>query len=147
MTSASSPLPDLGIGGGVSLFGVAEGGLDAAMAETFSDGGQADAVVDEVCGVGVAELVDCAGDAGGIAVPGPSRLGGLVTQRAASAVLLGAEQRAVAVPGVAEVGAHGGDEPVVVEEHGALPAAFAPDQEVFVVGGGPVTGRVTDDRF
>lgn len=61
-------------------------------------------------GMGVAKLVERARDAGGVGVPGPSRVCGLVAKRAASAVLFGPGQRAVAVAGLAQVGAQGGDE-------------------------------------
>lgn len=75
MGSCSTPAPKLQISRAVTLFRVAEGRLDTVMPETLADGGQADAVVDEVGGMGVSELMDGAGGADGLAVPGPTGLG------------------------------------------------------------------------
>jgi len=62
-------LAELGVGDGVGLFGVAQGGLDVGVSEAFADVGQADAAVDAGLGVDVPEVVQRAGDAGRGGVP------------------------------------------------------------------------------
>jgi len=65
------------------VIGVEQGGLDLAVAESFADGLEADAVADEFGGVGVAQLVELDVFAGGRVVLGPQLLGGGVAQRVA----------------------------------------------------------------
>ena len=51
------------------------------MAQPLTDGGEADASVDEFRRVGMTQLVQSGVDAGGDAVPGPVLLSRLVAQR------------------------------------------------------------------
>ena len=59
------PGSKLCIGDSVRLLGIAQGGLQVAMAEPLADGGEAHASVDELRRVGVAQLMQGGVDAGG----------------------------------------------------------------------------------
>src|SRR5438876_7700391 len=131
----SSPGPKFGVGCGVRLFGVAQGGLDVLVSEAFADGGQADAAVDKFGGVGVPELVQGRDHAGGGGIAGPVFLHGGVPQRPAYAILLRPEDWPVGVAGGLEVAAQLSDQPRLVEQHRAPPAALAGHANVFVVDG------------
>ena len=112
------------IGDGVRLLRVAQRGLQVAMAQPLADGGEADASVDELRRVGMAQLVQSGVDASGGAVRNPVLIGRLITQRTTPAVLLSAEQRAVPVAGVAEVGALLNNQAVAIDQHSAPPATL-----------------------
>ncbi len=62
------PGSELRVGDGVRLLRIAQGGLQVKLAEPLADGGAAHAGVDELRGVGVAQLVHAGVDAGGRAV-------------------------------------------------------------------------------
>ena len=62
------------------MLGVAQGGLDVPVSEPLTDGGEGDPVVDELGGVRVAELVEGAGDPGGLAVLAPPGVDGVVAE-------------------------------------------------------------------
>src|SRR3712207_338076 len=82
--SRASPLPraHLRVSRRVGLLGVAEGGVDARVTESFTDGREADAAVDEGLGVAVAEVVDGhPGETGALRVLRKPRLQRLVAQR------------------------------------------------------------------
>jgi hypothetical protein len=62
-------------------------------------------------------------------------VGRLITQRTTQAVLLSAEQRAVPVAGVAEVGAQLDNQTVAVDQYRAPPATFTEYGQVLIVAG------------
>ncbi len=70
MSLGCSPTPgsELGIGDGIRLLCVAQGGLQVAIAKSLANGGEADASVDELRRVGMAHLVQGGVDAGGSTV-------------------------------------------------------------------------------
>src|SRR2546427_10364122 len=90
----NSPPPgsELRIGDGVRLIGVTQGSLQIAMAEPLADGGKANASVDELRRMGMAQLMEGGVDASGGTVPDPVLVGRLIAQRTTPAVLLSAEQ-------------------------------------------------------
>ena len=73
MALGHSPPPgcELRIGDGVRLLGIAQGGLQVAMAKPLADGGEAPASVDEFRRVRMAQLVQGGINAGGGTVPDP----------------------------------------------------------------------------
>ena len=75
MGRSPPPGSELCIGDSVRLLGIAQGGLQVAMAEPLADGGEAHASVDEIRGVGVAQLVQGGVDTGGSTVPDPVLVG------------------------------------------------------------------------
>src|SRR6266571_5933805 len=131
--AAASGGADLGVGDVVREECVELGGLGGGVAEAAADDFDGDAGVDELGGVGVAELVDVDLDSGCFAVALPAVVGGIVGQRSAVAVDAGAEGGAKPVAGAGEVELEEGDVAAVVEEDGANGASLAVDADVFVV--------------
>ena len=68
------------IGHGVRLLRVAQRGLQVAMAKPLADGGEADASVDELRRVGMAQLVQGGVGAAGSTVPDPMLVRRLIAQ-------------------------------------------------------------------
>jgi hypothetical protein len=83
-TSPTSAAPtggaDLVVGDLVGQQGIELGGFGGGVAEAGADGLEGHPGVDQLGGVGMAELVDVEVDAGGGAVEGPPVLGGVVGQ-------------------------------------------------------------------
>src|SRR6266567_2434159 len=102
---SAPPGSKLRIGDGVRLLRVAQRGLQVAMAQPLADGGEADASVDELRRVRMAQLVQSGVDASLSTVCNPVLVGRLIAQRTTPAVLFSAEQRPVSVAGMAEVSA------------------------------------------
>ncbi len=123
------------IGDGVRLLRVARRGLQVAMAQPLADGGEADASVDELRRVGMAQLVQSGVDASGSTVRNPVLVGRLIAQRTTPAVLLSAEQRAMPVAGVAEVSAQLDNQAVGIDQHRASPATLTEHGQVLIVAG------------
>src|SRR4051812_47063784 len=68
------------------------------------------------------------------AAPCPPLLHRLITQRPTTAVLLGPEQRRVAVPRLFQIGPELTDQVRVIQQHRASLPALARHRQVFVVG-------------
>ena len=105
------------------------------MAQPLADGGEADASVDELRRVGMAQLVQSGVDASGSTVRNPVLVGRLIAQRTTPAVLLSAEQRAMPVAGVAEVSAQLDNQAVGIDQHRASPATLTEHGQVLIVAG------------
>src|SRR6266567_1366672 len=80
------------IGDGIRLLRVAQRGLQVAMAQPLADGGEADASVDELRRVGMAQLVQSSVDASGSTVPDPVLVDRLIAQRTCAGAKLRSDQ-------------------------------------------------------
>nr|WP_246090442.1 hypothetical protein [Nonomuraea deserti] len=109
------------------------GGFGGGVAEAAADGLDRDAGVDELGGVGVAQLVNVDLDASLRAVGLPAVVGGVVGQRTAAAVDGGAKQRPSGVTGAGQVELGQGDVAAVVQQDGAYAAALAVNPDVLVI--------------
>ena len=125
---------DLGISDLVGQQGVDLGGLGGGVAEAAAHDLNGNAAVDQLGGVGMAELVDADPGAGCGAVFLPPVVRSVVGQRATPAVDGRAEQPALGVPSPHDVEPEQGDVAAVIQQHGANCAALAVQAGVLVVG-------------
>jgi len=124
---------DLGVGDLVVQQRVQLGGLGAGVPEAPADGLDGHPGVDQLGGVGVAQLVDLQADPGRAAVALPAVVGCIIGQRPARPVDAGAEQRPGGVAGAGQVQPEQRDVAAVVQQHRPHRAALAVDAHVLVV--------------
>src|SRR5207248_9311843 len=102
-----------------------QGGLEILVSQTLPDGRQAHASIDQLGRVRVAQLVERAADPGLGTVTRPALLHRLISQRATPAILLGPEQRAIAVAGLLQVRPDLTDQARIIQQHRATMTALA----------------------
>lgn len=129
----ASPSTDFRIGSVISELGIAEGGLNMLVPQSLSDGGEADAVVDEFGRMSMAQLMQGACDTRHLTVFGPFLLSRLIPQRPTLIIFVSAEEGAMLIALLAQILFEERHQRGIIEQDGALALPFAQHRDVFIV--------------